>query len=170
MLALRGIEKAFGGRRAVAGVTLEVAALLRFARRDEFRFAPLDLGALVRQTAADLATRVEEAGITLAVEAPPEIVVRGDREKLRQVLVNLCENSIDALHDHAGERRIALRVARHNGNAALSVVDSGPGVDPQTLPLIFDAFHSGKAHGTGLGLAIVKRIVDAHGGGVRARR
>jgi signal transduction histidine kinase len=145
-----------------------VAALLRFARRDEFQFAPLDLDALVRQTAAELEPRAEAAGIALAVRTPGAVVVRGDREKLRQVLVNLCENSIDALRARKGERHIELSVAKDNGNAALSVADNGPGVDPDSLPRIFEAFYSGKEHGTGLGLAIVKRIVDAHGGNVRA--
>jgi signal transduction histidine kinase len=149
-------------------VERQVAALLRFARRDEFHFASVDLGALVRQTAADLEPQTDAAGIALAVRTPDAVMVRGDREKLRQVLVNLCENSIDALRDRSGERRIELSVAKDNGNAALRVADNGPGVDPQALPRIFEAFYSGKEHGTGLGLAIVKRIVDAHGGDVRA--
>jgi signal transduction histidine kinase len=149
-------------------VERQVAALLRFARRDEFEFAAVDLGALVRQTASEMTAKAAASGITLAVEAPPEVVVRGDREKLRQVLVNLCENSIDALREHDGERRIAFRVGRDNGHAALSVADNGPGVAPQVLPRIFEAFFSGKERGTGLGLAIVKRIVDAHGGEVHA--
>jgi signal transduction histidine kinase len=149
-------------------VERQVAALLRFARRDEFDFSAVDLGALVRRTATELSPRAEAAGVVFAVEASPAVFVRGDREKLRQVLVNLCENSIDALHGRAGERRIALSVATNNGHAALSVADSGPGVEPQALPRIFEAFYSGKKQGTGLGLAIVKRIIDAHGGTIHA--
>jgi signal transduction histidine kinase len=84
------------------------------------------------------------------------------------VLINLIENSIDALAEKQGERRIALRVARANGTAELAVADTGPGVPADILGQIFEPFFSLKSHGTGLGLAIVKRTIEAHGGHVRA--
>jgi len=95
------------------------------------------------------------------------IYVRGDRERLRQVLVNLLENACDALAD-CRERRITVDVQSENGSASLAVSDSGPGAQPEVLSRIFEPFFTQKAKGTGLGLAIVKRTIDAHGGRIAA--
>lgn len=146
----------------------QIAALLRFARRDELRPEPVDLGSLVRETVDQFHLRLEGAGIGFDLDAPDGIVAEVDREKIRQVLINLIENSIDAVADTTGERTIALRVGRENGNAELAVSDNGPGVPSESLGKIFEPFYSLKTQGTGLGLAIVKRTVEAHGGRVRA--
>jgi signal transduction histidine kinase len=149
-------------------VDRQVAALLRFARRDEFRFAPVDLGELVGATLATLGPRLHAAGITLETRATPGVVTRADGEKLRGVLVNLVENAIDALAGVEGVRRVAVSLQGTNGTATLGVTDSGPGVSAEALPHLFEPFFSLKAHGTGLGLAIAKRTIDAHGGSIEA--
>src|SRR5262249_46845692 len=87
---------------------------------------------------------------------------------LRQVLVNLIENALDALGESNGERHLAVRVSGQNGNALLEVADNGPGGAPHALPRLFQPFFSLKAKGTGVGLAIAKRTVDAHGGRIAA--
>ncbi len=150
-------------------VERQVAALLRFARREEFRFEPVDLGELARATVDHFRARLEAAGVEVELEAPTGVVAAGDREKLRQVLINLVENALDALGDAAGRRRLALAVATSNGTATLRVADSGPGVPPDALPHLFEPFFSLKPTGTGLGLAIAKRTVEAHGGNIAAR-
>lgn len=148
----------------------QVAALLRFARRDELQPEPVDLGRLVRETVDQFHLRLEGAGIGFDLDVPEGVVADVDREKIRQVLINLIENSIDAVSGTTGERTIALRVGRENGSAELAVSDSGPGVPSESLEKIFEPFYSLKTQGTGLGLAIVKRTVEAHGGEVRAKR
>jgi signal transduction histidine kinase len=150
-------------------VERQVASLLRFARRDEFRFAAVDLGALVRQTVEGFQSRLTEAGIGVTLETSGEITAHADREKIRQVLINLIENSIDALDGDVGAKCLALTVSRRNGAATIRVTDSGPGVTADLLPHLFEPFFSRKERGTGLGLAIVKRTIDAHGGRVEAR-
>jgi signal transduction histidine kinase len=151
-------------------VERQVAALLRFARREEFRFMQTDLRDLVRNTAAELRPRLEAAGITLTVDAPEPLVARADPEKLRQVLVNLIENARDALTDAPGPRRLGVRLVRENGAAQLRVSDSGPGAPAEVLGRLFEPFFSLKPHGTGLGLAIAKRAIDAHGGSISVSR
>jgi signal transduction histidine kinase len=145
-------------------VERQVADLLRFARRDEFRFAPLDLGELVHGTLATLEPRLQNAAIALEVRVEAGIVARGDREKLRHVLINLVENAADALATVGDGRRLLVALQSTNGTASVSVTDSGPGVAADALPHLFEPFFSLKEHGTGLGLAIAKRTVDAHGG------
>jgi signal transduction histidine kinase len=150
-------------------VERQVAALLRFARREEFQFAPVDLGELARTTVDALRPRLEAAGITVAIDAPAGITAQADREKLRQVLINLIENARDALADeNTNVKRLSLVVNRHNGSATLQVSDTGPGVPPEALARLFEPFFSLKPQGTGLGLAIAQRTIEAHGGTLTA--
>jgi signal transduction histidine kinase len=151
-------------------VERQVRGLLQFARRDAFTFAPTDLGALVETTVDAFRGRLAAAGVGVVVEAVPRTVARADVEKLRQVLVNLIENALDALRDAPEPRRLAFGLAGSNGTVRLSVRDTGPGVPAETLPRLFEPFFSLKPHGTGLGLAIVKRTIDAHGGRITAER
>jgi signal transduction histidine kinase len=146
-------------------VERQVAAILRFARRDDLRTTRLDLGALVRATMEAARRRLDEAGVALDLALAGGVLVDGDAETLRQTLQNLVDNAADALAGAPGAR---LSVVVENGHAAarLRVSDNGPGVPPDVLPRLFEPFFSLKPTGTGLGLAIVKRTVEAHGGRV----
>jgi signal transduction histidine kinase len=146
----------------------QVRDLLRYARREDLRLEPVDLGVLVQGVAGDLAERTQQAGVEVRLDTAVGIVAAADREKLRQVLINLIENAVDALGAHAGPRRLTLAVAGENGTACLRVADNGPGVPAAVLPRLFEPFFSLKPNGTGLGLAIVKRTIDAHGGTIAA--
>ncbi len=145
-------------------VERQVATLLRFARREELSCAPVDVGALVRATVEHCRPRLDAAGTSVELDAPPGIVARGDAEKLRQVLINLIENAADALAAFAGPRALRLAVERTAERVAVAVRDSGPGVAADMLPRLVEPFFSLKPSGTGLGLAIARRTVEAHGG------
>ena len=150
-------------------VERQIAVLLRFARREEFRFAPVDLGVLAGHTIDDLRPRLDAASIDVRLVCEPDLVAPADGEKVRQVLINLVENAMDALGDVPAERRrLRVEAGRRNGTATIQVSDDGPGVSPEALPNLFEPFYSGKPTGTGLGLAIAKRTVDAHGGRISA--
>ena len=106
------------------------------------------------------------------VHLPDEPVpTRLDRERFGQVLANLLNNSVQYTPDSGS---ICLRVTKDDRDALVSVSDTGAGIPPELLPVIFDAFRQGDAgstrhaHGLGLGLAIVKRLVALHGGWVEA--
>ncbi|HJW66937.1 MAG TPA: HAMP domain-containing sensor histidine kinase, partial [Gaiellaceae bacterium] len=175
-LAQQLARDAVAADREAASVILEeldrverqVASLLRFSRREDFRFEPVDLGALARATLEPLRSRLEAAHVRVELDAPEGVVARADGEKMRQVIVNLVENALDALRDTADPRRIVVAVSGDDGVARLRVGDSGPGVTADVLPRLFEPFFSLKPSGTGLGLAIAKRTVDAHGGRITA--
>jgi signal transduction histidine kinase len=151
-------------------VERQVASLLRFARREELRVDTLDLSDLVRSTVAGYDGRFEQARVALAVDVADGVTARADRERVRQVLVNLLENALDALADVAEPRRLAVGLVTRNGTATIQVSDNGPGVDESALARLFEPFFSLKATGTGLGLAIARRTVESHGGRIAARR
>lgn len=157
--------------RELDRVEHQVRSLLEFARRETYRFEEVRLAQLVRATLADLEPCLElPAGerIIPDLDLDPDVVVDADPERLRQVLINLVENAADALRETAGPHRLTIAVTSGETHATISIRDSGPGIDREVLPRVFDPFYSQKARGTGLGLAIARRIVEAHGGRIEA--
>jgi signal transduction histidine kinase len=148
-------------------VERQVAHLLHFARREEPHLEAVNLCALVETTLAQLRPRLATAGVEVALHLESGIEARGDRERLRQVLVNLVENAAEAL-DGSPRRELSVQVAAANGTARLRVSDTGPGVPEDAMARLFEPFFSLKANGTGLGLAIAKRTLEAHGGRITA--
>ncbi len=89
----------------------------------------------------------------------PEIMFDGDR--LKQVLLNLLNNALDAMPDGG---TLTVDVKLHNEKILIRVSDTGVGISPERLPLIFEPFFTSKGQGTGLGLAISYNIISDHGG------
>jgi signal transduction histidine kinase len=85
---------------------------------------------------------------------------------LREVIINVAQNAIDAMADVVDRRRQVRIETTRNGRrgVTISVEDTGPGIDPKNHNKVFDAFVTTKPKGTGLGLAISQMIVDRHGG------
>jgi signal transduction histidine kinase len=138
----------------------------------------VDLGALVAETTNLLAAQAKRTGISFAVDCRQGILVRGVPVQLRQILLNLLLNAIQATPPG---KRIRIGCATREGKvkglefrevegtlADLSVEDEGSGIPDVDLPRIFEPFFTTKAEGTGLGLAISLRIAEAHGGTLRA--
>jgi signal transduction histidine kinase len=90
-----------------------------------------------------------------------------DSNAVYRCLLNLVSNAIDALPDDGGTVGFATRYDRQERVARLAVADSGCGIAPELLPMVFDVFVSTKgSRGTGLGLAVVQKLATAHGGRV----
>jgi two-component system sensor histidine kinase HydH len=107
-------------------------------------------------------TEMQKVEVTLTFE-DESVVVVADREQLRQVLVNLLLNSLDAL-PRGG--RIEVTVRSVADSIEICVSDSGAGIAAEMLPRLFDPFASNKETGLGLGLVISKRIIEDHGGSI----
>jgi signal transduction histidine kinase len=127
---------------------------------------PLDLDAFAESVRRTAQPHAERAGVTLEVEpSGAGAWVAGDRYLLERAALNLLSNAVEA--SPRGEV-VRIRVSDDGTEAALEVVDRGPGIATERLPRLFDAFASTKRTGAhvGMGLPNVKRIVDAHGGKV----
>jgi signal transduction histidine kinase len=132
-----------------------------------YTFDEVDVGALVRAAAAAAESGQDEVSVRADVTGTLP-TVRGDAERLRQVLSNLIDNAVK-YSPEGGEVRVATRA--QNGRVEISVRDRGPGIPPEQQRLIFEKFGRAKLGdktkpGTGLGLFIARSIAEAHGGAI----
>ncbi|MEW8987012.1 MAG: ATP-binding protein, partial [Bacillus sp. (in: firmicutes)] len=94
-----------------------------------------------------------------------EVYVFADENGIKQVLVNLLKNAMEAVEgNHAAKAEITMTVIKRKGFVTVSVIDNGSGIDEFTLEKIFTPFYTTKTAGTGIGLAISKEIIENHGG------
>ncbi len=141
-----------------------LSRLLDFARPEELRMGRCDLREeavrIVEFVQADMETPQAEMAVTIPEEAR---WVSADADKIKQVLLNLVQNAVEAL-DGSGRVRIAARRAgaNHPRKVRVLVEDDGPGIPPDRAEAILEPFSTGKEGGTGLGLSIVCRILELH--------
>jgi len=147
---------------------LQLAKLNSQEYRQQVKFERTDLTPLLHKVMQYLATNAQEKNITIHIDAPAApISVMANLDWLKQVLLNLLDNSIKYTLPSG---RVMLKCHQEDNQAILIVQDSGIGIAPADLPLIFDRFYrvdkarARSAGGTGLGLSIVKFIVEMHGG------
>ena len=154
-------------------VERSVSHLLRYARDEDLQVEELELGDVVTAALEGLLTRIGNSPARVERDLDFDTRCRGDRDKLRRVIVNLVENSLDALDAPHGatpstitDPAVRISCGRNlAGNQVwIRVRDNGPGIEQSRLAHVFDPFHTSKASGTGLGLAITKKLVEAHGG------
>jgi two-component system phosphate regulon sensor histidine kinase PhoR len=132
---------------------------------------PVNLNALVEEVLAEMHPLAAKQQVTLVKELPPDLpLVRADKDRIRQTIVNLVHNAIKF-------NRIGGKVTVSTGydgeSVAVSVADTGIGISREDLPRVFERFYkadkSRAGAGTGLGLAIAKHTVQAHGGDIRVQ-
>jgi heavy metal sensor kinase len=160
--------------RAAQRMRTVVDGLLTLARADAGalppRREPVNLTSLVQETVATAMSLASERGVTVTLDGAPVSAMEGDPDRLRELISNLVVNAVQ-YSPPGGVVRCSI--SSSNGMLRLDVTDSGPGIDPQDLPHIFERFYrANKARsrspgGAGLGLAISKWIAETHGGRIR---
>jgi signal transduction histidine kinase len=168
------VERILAGGRHLLDLINDVLDLARAdARGLELDVRPVDLQAVIEEVTALLEGRARAQGIALRVvpceDRLPHVVA--DLQRLRQVLINLVGNAIKFTEEGAVTVRCA---APGNGRVEVRVEDTGVGIPPDALPLIFDEFYQADGHltrtrgGSGLGLAISLRLARLMGGDITA--
>jgi two-component system sensor histidine kinase HydH len=132
--------------------------LLEFARAGQLALTDADPAELVREAAALAGDRVR----TDVAGAPRSWPM--DRGRMRQVLVNLVENAVEL-----SDQPVDVTVARRDRDLVFTIGDRGPGIADADLERVFEPFFTKRTRGTGLGLAVARRLVDLHGGTIKAR-
>jgi heavy metal sensor kinase len=158
-------------QRAADRMRRVVERLLTLARADADEMAlqrsPVGLGPLVHDALGIVQALAQQKHVVIETQLDPAATVVGDRDRLTDLVTNLCSNAIQ--YNRPGGH-VTVQVWPEGGDACLRVRDTGTGISADDLPKVFDRFyradparttHSG---GAGLGLAIAKWIVEAHGG------
>ncbi|HEY7648367.1 MAG TPA: response regulator [Methylomirabilota bacterium] len=146
-------------------------SLLQLSRQNRPERNPCLLTEQVRWVVDLNRPQLEKDGINVVCELDSVPPVWADENQIRQVLLNLIRNAHQAMAGHDGvDRVLTLRLSHERRCARLDVLDSGPGIPPQVLPRLFQAFFTTKApgEGTGLGLWVSASIIEQHGGRLRA--
>ncbi|MCU1319539.1 MAG: histidine kinase [Edaphobacter sp.] len=172
---MSGGAEAFGGAQRhvdiLAGemqrLDRVVQTLADFSRPMELKLREQDLrhvvGAVMELTAAEM----QENGVRVVVEAPQEpLMVRVDAEQMRQALLNLILNGMQAMPG-GGVMRVTMH--RDHQFAVVEVEDEGEGIPAELLPRIFELYFTTKPKGSGIGLAMTYRILQMHGGAMGVR-
>jgi signal transduction histidine kinase len=140
--------------------------------REHIRRAPpqkerFDLNATINEVIMLARSAINGSGISVQTSlAEGGLFVEGDRAQVRQVLLNLILNAVEAMAAvEAGVRELLISTEQDPTNGVLVAVrDSGTGIDSKYLDRIFEALYTTKPSGTGMGLAICRSIIDGHGG------
>jgi signal transduction histidine kinase len=146
-----------------------VKDFLQFARPSEPELVRVPAEQILQEVHELMKSQLEKAGIRLSLECLQPAWVQADPHQIKQVLINLVQNSADSIGT-GGTINLRLKrdVAKVGGStrpvAVLAVVDSGRGIPPEVQKRLFDPFFTTKDDGTGLGLAIAARIAEKHGG------
>lgn len=156
----------------VAALRRMVQSFSQFAKVPEVRLEPVDVGRVLEEFERAYGHLTDREGDQLVVEVPSEpLTIQGDRQLLKQSLVNLVENAVLSAHE-ASREVVTVRVRASAApddptQVEVRVDDNGPGIAPERRLEVFEPYQTSRTQGTGLGLAIVKKVVLDHGGTVR---
>jgi PAS domain S-box-containing protein len=136
-----------------------------FAKLSEPRKCSIDLNSLIREMCLNLEASLQENRIKLSLNLDPNLPqVQFDPLLLRQVLLNIAKNGIEAM---PGGGTLTFTSSRSNDRVSVRIGDSGEGIPPDLIDKIFEPFYSTKPKGSGLGLAISQTIMKAHQGEIK---
>jgi nitrogen fixation/metabolism regulation signal transduction histidine kinase len=147
-----------------------VNAFSQYARAPEVELSRFDLNELIGEVTELYRHQENPAAIKLALD-PTLPQIEADIGRMRQVLHNLMRNALEAMESQADAQvDISTRVVAAGGTSAIEVkvADNGPGFAENVMHQAFDPYVTSKPKGTGLGLAIVKKLIEEHGGQIRA--
>ena len=167
---MKSIERNARAQAQLVEDLLDISRII--AGKLEVRPRPMDLGLVIEAAAATLRPIAEAKSVALTLDlAPGAGFLDGDADRLQQVIANLLSNAVK-FTPAGGAVHVSLTSSA--AEAVMRVSDTGAGIAPDFLPLVFDRFRQADASSTrrhgglGLGLAIVQHVVDLHGGAIRA--
>lgn len=142
-----------------------VTTFLDFSRPVEVHWEDMDLVALAREVAELVRPQANTVKIEVIFKSTEEAAaMRGDPDLLKQALLNLVTNAVEAMSAKGG--KLVVQVSRSGANWVLEVVDTGPGIPPELRSKVFQLYFTSKSKGSGIGLAMTYRAAQLHNGTV----
>jgi signal transduction histidine kinase len=128
---------------------------------------PVNLQNVVNDSISMLLASADKKSIVISVNAITDLpIIKGDRTKLMQVILNILKNSIEAIDLNAAEKDIFIRLYTHFDNLILQIQDTGSGFDELVGKSLFQRGYTTKSTGTGLGLYNCRMIIESHAGSI----
>ena len=146
----------------ILSVETIVKDLLEYARDMRFEFSATDLNGVIVGVLFNLKERIQDARVTVQTEYGDIGDIQADGIRLRQVMLNLAQNSLEAMR--SGGTLTITTASADDSHVAVTLQDTGCGMTPEQQQRVFEPFFTTKEKGVGLGMSIVHRIIEAHHG------
>jgi len=143
-----------------------IKQFLKFSKSMPLEKSKVDMNELINEVLQVYQEKLENNNIALIWNPDGEIAVRADEGKIKQTIINLIENAIEAMPD-GGRLNIDLSENESTGEINLEIGDNGKGIDEETQSKIFNLFFTTRDSGTGIGLSQVYKIIQNHGGDIK---
>lgn len=144
-----------------------VTEFLSLGKPDRVSRKPFNLRELVSDVTVRLNQKMDDKGLRIILDCPGDVELNADQEQFRLVFLNLLLNCIDVVPENSAIEFVAHK-SKSGGTVECKVADMGPGIDPGELDQVFEPYFSKREGGIGLGLTLVRRIIENHGGEIRA--
>ncbi|BBI33720.1 sensor histidine kinase [Cohnella abietis] len=167
----KALRSMYGESERINKLVYDLLQLAKLDRAPEAQLSSVDLAMLVREMEPQLQILAGERTVKLHLDAIGPLQL--DRDKIKQVLLNIFQNAVQHTDPHEG--MITISVYRLDQNAELTIEDNGSGIADEHLPHLFDRFYriegsrARKYGGSGLGLSITLALVELHGGSLKAK-
>ncbi|WP_078381771.1 sensor histidine kinase [Sutcliffiella halmapala] len=148
-----------------------ISQFLHVSRKEliESKKEEVNLSYLLQELIEFLYPSLLDGDVSLQLDANPAINIIGNKDELRQVLLNLIMNSIDALQQKETPRLIEIVCKDSENFTELTISNNGPKINEEVIHAIFEPFFTTKDLGTGIGLYICKKLIEKHGGEIYCR-
>lgn len=147
--------------KRLEGIANEILGYSRKPKKEEYKTT--DVYKLCKEVMEEYRDQAAKKNVLLNLQGDSEIYFYGNKDRMKQVIINLVQNSIEA-SEPGGDVRILVN--KHNGMAQIEVLNSGKKIPGEISKRIFEPFFTTKSFGTGLGLSVCKSIVEDHGGNI----
>ena len=161
----RAIEDSVAEAERMRRMLMRLRALAHADEDVPLRRELVDLAELTADIVRAYAAQAGTSGVALVTEITAPASISADKDLLREAVANLVDNAVRVSPRGAD---VTLRVARGSAGPSIHVIDSGPGIEEDRLPRLFERFQRSDS-GSGLGLAIARRVVERHGGTLRVQ-
>ncbi len=138
-----------------------IVNFLRFSKPEPIVRKDFQLSELIKSVQVQYKLLLKEKSIELSIEQNWDGIVNWDNDKIKQVLINLIQNSIEAMGNSG---KITIKISSEKKDIIVEVTDTGNGIPKENIQRIFNLYYTTKATGTGIGLGIIQRIINEHDG------